>query len=30
MQKLPNATVADDNEVLDLIENRHLWGKGIG
>ncbi|PYV15622.1 MAG: VapC toxin family PIN domain ribonuclease [Acidobacteria bacterium] len=30
MQKLPSATVADDNEVLDLIENRHLWGKGIG
>ena len=28
--KLPLAVQADDNEVLRLVEEQHLYGKGIG
>ncbi len=27
---LPEASVASDEEVLRLIENRSLWGRGLG
>lgn len=30
LQVLPSAVVADHHEVLRLIEERRLWGKGIG
>jgi predicted nucleic acid-binding protein len=30
MRKLPAATIANDQEVFTLIEEKHLWGKGIG
>jgi predicted nucleic acid-binding protein len=28
--RIPAAEVARDGEVLTLIEDKHLWGKGIG
>ena len=30
LNTLPTATVADNREVLTLIENRKLWGRGLG
>ena len=30
LSDLPSATIATDNEVLDLIERRALFGRGIG
>lgn len=30
LKKLPFATLATHNEVLMLIEERQLWGKGVG
>jgi predicted nucleic acid-binding protein len=30
LRRIPAATVARDQEVFTLIEERHLWGKGIG
>lgn len=30
MRTLPHAIVADDLEVLDLLERRRIFGKGIG
>lgn len=30
LRELPSATVAADDEVLALIEQQRLWGKGIG
>src|SRR5512138_432864 len=30
LSELPKVIVADNNEVLKLIERRHLFGKGIG
>jgi predicted nucleic acid-binding protein len=30
LQALPLAVPASDDEVLELIEERKLWGKGIG
>jgi hypothetical protein len=28
--ELPSVTVASDEEVLGLVEDRRIWGKGIG
>lgn len=30
LNALPAAEAASNDEVLRLIENRHLWGKGLG
>jgi hypothetical protein len=30
LHALPAAKVALDTEVLRLIEDRHLWGRGVG
>jgi len=30
LQDLPEANVAEHNEVLGLIERRRLWGHGVG
>ncbi len=30
LQRIPAAKVAHDAEVLALIENKHLWGTGLG
>jgi predicted nucleic acid-binding protein len=30
LQELPEANVAEHDEVLDLIEKRRLWGQGVG
>jgi len=30
LRMLPNAQSAKDNEVLELVERRKLWGRGIG
>ena len=30
LQALPAASVASDSEVLQMIEDRHLWGPGLG
>ncbi len=30
LSELPKVIIADNNEVLKLIERRHLFGKGIG
>lgn len=30
LNALPTAAVADDREVLALIESRKLWGRGLG
>jgi predicted nucleic acid-binding protein len=30
LQKLPVASVADQEDALFVIESRRLWGKGIG
>jgi len=30
LRKLPAATIANDQEIFTLIEDKHLWGKGIG
>ena len=30
LRELPSATVAADEEVLRLVEERRLWGSGIG
>lgn len=27
---LPSATIATDEEVLDLVEKHKLWGRGVG
>jgi predicted nucleic acid-binding protein len=30
MQQLPPATTASDDEVFRFLENRRLWGRGLG
>lgn len=30
LKTLPSATLATDTEVLELIEKRGLWGRGLG
>ena len=30
LQALPRVVVASDDEVLELVERRKLWGQGIG
>lgn len=30
LRRIPAATVAHDQEVFTLMEEKHLWGKGIG
>jgi len=30
LHALPTAKIASDAEVLRLIEDRHLWGRGLG
>ena len=30
LRRIPMAEVANDNEVLTLIDEKHLWGTGIG
>lgn len=30
LKALPQAPVAEDEEVLSLLEQRRLWGKGLG
>jgi predicted nucleic acid-binding protein len=30
LESLPSATEAQEHEVLDFIEQKHLFGKGIG
>jgi predicted nucleic acid-binding protein len=30
LQELPEAHVAEHDEVLGLVERKHLWGQGVG